>query len=43
MSKKPQMKGFSVSGDKPKPQDLKPTNVNPPTPEKPPNKNQENS
>jgi hypothetical protein len=38
-----QADGFSVSGDKPKPNDLKPTNVNPPTPQKVEDKNQKNS
>ncbi|WP_414585418.1 hypothetical protein [Scytonema sp. PCC 10023] len=38
-----QTRGFSVSEDKPKPQDLKPTNVNPPTPKKTQCQNQKNS
>jgi hypothetical protein len=45
MSHKPskeETRGFPVSGDNPKPDDLKPTNVNPPTPIKPPNQNQKN-
>jgi hypothetical protein len=40
---KEQKRGFSVSGDKPQPQDLKPTNVNPPTPKKLPNQNHKKS